>query len=501
MKNNHYVNRTVISAILVMASMSLHAQNPVNMWLDSPNPAGIRQDTSVARTAYAEVYAGLAAGGFRQTWEAPLSWNAGARTYALVHYKDISLEGSFSFDQMQGDRMCGSMMVRPGYYPVDVLEFTPGKKNMQTYAFSGAISADVATNWRIGAGIDFTSANYSKRKDLRHSNYFLDFSITPGLVWHRGDFSAGFNLLFSKNSDTPVARQIGSKDTYQAFLDKGLLYGQYEIWDGSGIHLSEAGVNGFPVRELIYGEGIQLQSGRFYVAVDYGYGTGRVGEKQQVWFRFPSHLVRLDAGGSISSGKALHTLHAQVNWKRLDNNESVLDKYNEGGVTYYQEIASRPILHYDQADARVLYKYEDGANRAFAELSGGFRSSASFSLFPFINERFTSCGQLNVGYNRILGRFNVGILAGGRIGSVNQTSRQADIDSGVVSEPFHLAEWDEKYVEYQKAPRLNMGINGRCNIWRGMYVRLEAGYVRAFGISVLPGANRIKGEFALGYEF
>lgn len=484
-----------------MASTSLHAQRPENLWLNSYNPAGIRQDTSIARSASAELYAKISAGGFRQTWEAPLPWNAGARTYALVHYKDISLEGSFSFDQMQGDQMCGSMMVRPGYYPVDVLEFTPGKKNMQTYAFTGAISADISSNLRLGAGIDFTCANYSKRKDLRHSNYFLDFSIAPGIVWHRDDFSAGVNLRLSKNSDTPVAKQIGSKDTYYAFLDKGLMYGQYEIWDGSGVHLSEAGVNGFPVRELIYGAGLQVQSGRFYAAADYSYGKGRVGEKQQVWFRFPSHVAKLDVGEWIPSDRGLHSIRAQIKWKRLDNSETVLDKYNEGGVTYYKEITSREILHYDQADARLSYKYEDGANRIFAELAGGFRSSASFSMFPFINERFTSCGLLNVGYNRTIGRFDIGFRIGGRLGSVTQASRQADEESGISSEQFRLEEWDEKYVEYLKVPRMNLGINLRSNIWRGLYLRLEAGYIRAFGVIFLPGSDRITGELALGYEF
>ena len=90
-------------------------------------------------------------------------------------------------------------MVRPGYYPVDVLEFTPGKKNRQTYSFTGAISADISTHWRIGAGIDFTSANYSKRKDLRHSNYFLDLNFSPGFVWHDGDISVGANSVVNKS--------------------------------------------------------------------------------------------------------------------------------------------------------------------------------------------------------------------------------------------------------------------------------------------------------------
>ena len=44
------------------------------------------------------------------------------------------------------------------------------------------------------------------------------------------------------------------------FLDKGLMYGAYEAWDGSGIHLSESGVNGFPIKRIVSnGVAVQLQ--------------------------------------------------------------------------------------------------------------------------------------------------------------------------------------------------------------------------------------------------
>ena len=71
----------------------------------------------------------------------------------------------------------------------------------------------------------------------------------------------------------------------------------------------------------------------------------------------------------------------------------------------------------------------------------------------------------------------------------------------MVGEPFRLTQWDEKEVEWIRAPRLKAGIDAKCRIWRGMYLKVDAGYVRAFGISALEGPNRFHGEFSIGYNF
>lgn len=151
--------------------------------------------------------------------------------------------------------MSGSMFIQPGFYPVDILEFTPGRKDLQRYAFMGGIASDIAPNWRLGGKIDFAASNYSKRKDLRHTNYRLDLKVAPSVMYHSGDLAIGFSYMFSKNSESIKAEVIGTtENSYNAFLDKGLMYGAYEAWDGSGIHLSESGINGFPIKELSNGE-------------------------------------------------------------------------------------------------------------------------------------------------------------------------------------------------------------------------------------------------------
>lgn len=243
-------------------------------------------------SSYAELYGKNNHGDFHHSYEAEKSWNAGAIAKSITHLKGYSLTGSFSFDHTSGKDMSGSMFIQPGFYPVDILEFTPGRKDLQRYAFMGGIASDIAPNWRLGGKIDFAASNYSKRKDLRHTNYRLDLKVAPSVMYHSGDLAIGFSYMFSKNSESVKAEVIGTtENSYNAFLDKGLMYGAYEAWDGSGIHLSESGINGFPIKELSNGGALQLQWKRFYGDIEYTYSSGSAGERDAIWFKFPTHRI------------------------------------------------------------------------------------------------------------------------------------------------------------------------------------------------------------------
>ena len=164
-----------------------------------------------------------------------------------------------------------------------------------------------ASNWRIGGKIDFTSANYSKRKDLRHTNYRLDLKVAPGIMYHSGPLCDRILYIFSKNSESVSAEEIGTAATpYYAFLDKGLMYGAYEAWSGSGVHLSESGINGFPIKELSHGAAVQVQWGSLYGDVEYLHSSGSAGEKEVIWFKFPAHRITSHLRYRFAKGSTEH---------------------------------------------------------------------------------------------------------------------------------------------------------------------------------------------------
>lgn len=472
-----------------------------NFWLESSNPAGIRQDTSVTKEAEAELFANISSGGFHKTYEASKPWTAGARAYGLVHLKGFSMQGSFSFEQMQGDDMCGSMLLRPDFYPLDVMEFTPGRKIRQSYAFDGAISVDLSSEWRAGAGIDFCSSNYSKRKDLRYSNYILDITVAPAVVWHRNDLSVGFNLLLRKTSETPVAKQIGSKENYYAFLDKGLMYGKYELWEGSGVHLSDPGVNGFPINDLTYGAAVQIQKNGFYAAAEYRYRKGTAGEKQQQWFYFPQNSIGLDLAQTWMPGDVLHCVKLGLEASELKNYENVLEKYSEGGITYYETLSSNKILSSVDVSADLSYSLKDSLNEFEASLNVSNRNAVSSQMYPFAFSQDLFRFNIGLFYLRHISRFDLSAILSYRDGICSESQTMVTENSGVQTTPFRLDEWYNLDMDYKTASALTAGLGLRYNFAKNLFLSLDCNYTKAFSLKYLEGSYRVTSELKFGYKF
>lgn len=147
----------------------------------------------------------------------------------MRHLKKVSFSGGFGYDYFDGRNMCGSMFTEPGYYPVDILEFTPGRKVREDYTFTGGVSAVLGNRWTGGLRVEFEARNYAKRKDLRHKNTRLDFEFSPGVMYHAGRFAVGAVYIVGTNSEKVAAEGVGpGADLYEAFFDRGLLYGSLE---------------------------------------------------------------------------------------------------------------------------------------------------------------------------------------------------------------------------------------------------------------------------------
>lgn len=166
--------RRILTLLMIIAVSGAAAQERFdyvfrrNPWNGGPNAAGIRQD-SLSRS-YAEIYFTKETGGMTGHSSSDDSWNAGARTESVRHLKKVSFAGGFGYDYFDGRNMCGSMFTQPGYYPVDILEFTPGRKIREDYSFMGGVSAVLGRRWTGGLRVEFEAQNYAKRKDLRHKN-------------------------------------------------------------------------------------------------------------------------------------------------------------------------------------------------------------------------------------------------------------------------------------------------------------------------------------------
>lgn len=485
-----------LSAAMLFVSLAAFAQ-PFekavrrNLWNDGSNANGIRQDS--LSISYAELYGGIKSGDYHDTYDYSKGWTAGARAASVQHLRNFSMSGSFGFEQTQGRDMCGSMFIHPGFYPIDVFEFTPGRKTLQTYSFSGGISVDVAPNWRVGGAIAFESANYAKRKDLRHTNYRLDFEVAPGIQYHSGDFALGLNYIFSKNSETVDAEQIGTgKESLFAFLDKGMMYGAYELWTGSGVHLSEAGVAGLPLTENIHGAAAQVSWRGFFAEARWRHRNGFSGEKQYIWYRFPGRDAALMLGYALDSR---HFFRLSWNDFRQDNNETVIEKITVGGVTNPVEHGANLILQRANRSVRQEYDFNGNRLEIRERLTFGWRDTRSSSMYPFVNTQRISDMTAFVDVLGHAGRWDIGtgVLYTQADCSVNGYIVAAG--SGVTTEPYRLDAWNQSHMDFICNPALTLLPHVRYNFAIGLYAEL-AGLAATDFKSFRGGST-----FKFGYNF
>lgn len=471
-----------------------------NFWNAGRNVTGLRTDTLTVSCA--ELYGRGAHGGLRDYSEASEAWSAGAVARTITRLERISMAGSFAFDHTSGREMSGSMFIRPGYYPVDVQEFTPGRKELQTYAFTGGIAADAAPRWRIGAKMEFTAQNYAKRKDLRHTNYRLDMTVMPGVMYHAGGGAVGLAYVYGKNSERISAEEIGAKATnYPAFLDKGLMYGAQEIWTGSGVHLSESGISGFPVKEITHGAAVQGQWKGFYAEVEYLYSVGKVGEKQTLWFEFPAHRITARAAYRFRRGDNLHFLRLTVARMRQVNDETVLKTESSNGISTPTVYGTTRIFERQSLSVNPEYEWTG----AKGEVRGGGEISTldglSSLMYPYLfSERVMRWRVYASGMVR-LGRFDLRAGAAFARGSRSAKSRVVDTQIEAGEYPYRPQESYDLHDEYLTAPRLTAELSLRFNFGRGLYAEAGAAFTRGFDLRFIGGTDRWCETLKLGYTF
>lgn len=471
-----------------------------NFWNSGSNINGLRTDS--VTVSFAQLQGSCASGGFRDSYMASEEWRAEAVAKTIVHLKKFSMKGAFSFENFSGKDMCGSMSGRPGYYPVDVLEFTPGDKSRQTYHFDGGITSDLGTSWRVGGRISLTSENYTKRKDLRHTDYLLDLAVAPGIMFHSGDISVGANYIFRKSSETITAEVLGiSSGSYYAFLDKGLMYGIYDIWDSQGTHLKETGVSGFPAKEISHGAAVQIQWKQLYAEAEYVRSEGDMGEKQSIWFRFPSDAVTLRAGYAAGKGDIMHYIRIEAVWKDRKNFESIMESETVDGVTVTTVYGQNRILR--QESAEIVPEYEIIAPgwefRTGASLD--FLQEQSSQVYPYVFYRKTFAAEGFVSGMARVGKFDIRGRLSFRQGSFAESDDCADTEISLPEKPFRMKDLNDMHMEYLTAPRMEAGLSLRFNFLNGLYAEICGTYVRGFGIEFLPGTDRWGTGVILGYDF
>lgn len=506
-KHNLSMSRTGVLLLLgvVLSAQPLRGQD---FWHEGRNVAGLASADASGKSAEAVLYGRFTSGGFRTLSEGKTLWNAGAAAQAETHFKDLVLVGNFGFEQEFGTEMMGSMFSKPEYYPVDVLEFTPGNKSKQTYDIAGGLAWKNGSRWIPGFTARFQGINYAKRKDLRHTTYRQELELVPSVLYDADGWRIGASYLFEKTSEFIQAEQIGpaKAESYYAFLDKGLRYGTYQAWDGSGIHLAEPGVDRFPVQEFTHGAALQFSLGEFlYADTEVRFSQGEVGEKGYTWFRFPrldwSTKVLLSFGNEDNR----HSIRLSYDWNHTRLYENVIEKVSAGGVTTPSILGNNRIYNAKEGHFEAIYTWERPNGMMFqADLYIDRDKKLSTFMYPY----YDLDGGTHL-FGRLTAQFPLGkswllktsVLAGGGAYS-EQISEVIDGFHLEGDEMPRLTDWWELEQEVGDAPRVAGLLTLRYTLPRiPLYIEASFEYIHAFNVTLTPGANRQISNIQIGYSF
>lgn len=497
------LKKTYIIILLIFLTSGISAQTydlieRRNPWNRGANVTGIRMDSITI--SYAEAYKKNVHGDFKDSYEADKGWKAGVVAKSIIHLKKYSMIGSFSFEHASGRNMNGSMFMKPRFYPVDVLEFTPGRKTLQTYSFMGGIAVDVDPKWSVGGKIDFVSANYAKRKDLRHTNYRLELEVAPSIMYRSDNKAMGLSYIFRKNRESVEPEEIGTKETsYYAFLDKGLMYGAYEEWTGSGVHLNESGISGFPIKEISNGASLQVQYDDLYADVKYLYSFGSIGEKSTIWFEFPSHNISSRFEYQIRRGDITHFARLNITWSYLENNESVLEKKTENGITKTHIYGSNRIFERDIFS--INPEYEIITPRWELQLGVNISSIKSLASQMYPHAIYLSITCCNAYITGVLHHRKFDFKYGLSFSKGTLTEKKRKVDIETDNSPYHLTNYYNLQNEFMIAPKTDVSLGIRYNFFKGLYAELEARVIHGSSLKYINGSYRWHESVKLGYNF
>lgn len=474
-----------------------------NPWNMTANVCGVRADS--VSVSQAQLYGRYTDGGFRNPSDAPRLWNVGAFAETVSHFRKVSMIGKFSFDNEESYKACGSMLSLPSAYPVDIYEFTPGRKTRKTYTMNGGLAAELSNTITLGGKIEYLSSNYSKRKDLRYTDYLLDMKVTPSLLFRLGfRTSIGLSYSYHRLSESLSSEELGiSSTSYYVFLDKGMMYGSYDVWTGGSTHLKEAGVSGFPLRQNIHSLALQLEAGEFIAELSGTLGHGKAGEKDVQWFRFSSDGLALRLGWT----HGIHRATLRLSADRESSGEDILDKVTENGVTTTMNYGTRNI--YGSTLWRVIPEYRLLADKfqAHAGVSLGFSDEVSRTVYPYVAKVTKLITDTYIsGLYSILG-FDIGLSLSYRGGKWTDTMTNTDESISVSDAPKRLDElevqgrWYEASQEYDTANCFTVSGSLRYNFRFGLFIGANATLTRGFHLSTLLGRHRATASINVGYVF
>jgi hypothetical protein len=279
------------------------------------------------------------------------------------------------------------------------------------------------------------------------------------------------------------------------------MYGVYSVWTGSGLHLDEAGVKSFPVNEFSNGAAVQMQYEDLFAEVEYIRTSGRIGEKEYIWFRFPGNEVSVRAGYRHFAWDRVHYARMNFNWQGRQLHESVLEKVSVGGVSTVVDHGQNMISTESSWTLNPEYEYVSQKVEVLASAHVAGQKQVVSQMYPYVAAQSLLTYVADVKATGHIGMFSLSARTGYSAGSVDEATWKVSDETGVQTSPYRLQEWYDRHMDYVTAHRLNTGLTLRCSFEEGIYIEASGAWTHAFALKHIAAPDRFGTTLKLGYNF
>ncbi len=497
-------------------------------WLSSENAAGLRT-FGEGSLSEVELYIDKQNGKFANFGGSDNSFEVGAGTESFYRLsRKVVFYGKVDYRHFSGLHMAGSYFIDPEHAPFDIVESTDdnrGTKKLETYHLAGAVSVDVGKNWSVGGKLDYTAANYAKRKDLRHVNNLMDMYLTAGILWKPVEWlEAGADYYYRRRTEGLLLDTYGTTDqTYNSLISYGAFFGKTEQFGENGYTKENEEK---PLFDQYHGGSAQLKweilPGSLSLFVEGGYKTrsGYYGKKSPSTVVYSEHDSRIRMAEATllwKQGRNLHHLQAAWQKEALANRENIYRSENEGGglsnVNYYgtldttdKTLETWNVVYTGNfgivADCPV-WTVEACLSRYSRELKA--------SVYPFYRRQKLDQTSVNVAgqHNFMKGTrlFSIRIEGGyaGGSGAPFRDGTYTTISSSQ-SEPDGMETYLYREYEFITCKRMNAALTVRYAQDIGhkklkAYTSLRYALVKAFNIDYIEGDMRHRLTWTVGCNF
>lgn len=360
-------------------------------------------------------------GQFIDYFQSPDSYTLGGEAESFYRVTPrLVFHGWVSYHNFTGKQMGGSAFIDPNSTPFNMVESTDttkGAKQQEVYRLTGSLAYDLSKRVTLGAKMDYTSTNYTKRKDLRHRNKLLNLVATAGMSYRLTPrIEVGINTFYRKRVEGVFFNTYGTTDRqYTSLVDFGTSYGRHELFVENGDGYT-SGKKERPLTDTYHGGSLQLQLNlsprySFFNRFHYRHRNGYYGIPSSSEVTYTEH--KGDEWGYLGSvvyktAGNRHRIDLELESETLTNAENIYTIENEiGGFSFVEYHGENERLHRSQRKIGAEYSgYIDVKNGrplwlVTAAASFNTRSDKT-SLYPFFREQRLAYWRVNGRVSRSL---------------------------------------------------------------------------------------------------